>query len=90
MLPRWFADVRLCKMICYYASLAQLAEHALRNRMVVSSISTGGFLCRPWALLGVQGHNCREPGRTLARLVGSEQQADDHIAVLILAVGEGA
>ena len=32
-----------------YASLAQLAEHALRKRMVVGSIPTGGFLAaRDW------------------------------------------
>ena len=28
-----------------HASLAQLAEHALRKRMVVGSIPTGGFFC---------------------------------------------
>ena len=28
-----------------YASLAQLVEHALRKRMVVGSIPTGGFSC---------------------------------------------
>ena len=28
----------------YNASIAQLAEHALRKRMVVGSIPTGGFI----------------------------------------------
>ncbi len=42
------------------ASIAQLAEHALRKRMVVGSIPTGGY----WPVVGPPGAQMRlAPGR---------------------------
>ena len=51
-----------------HASLAQLVEHALRKRMVVGSIPTGGYLwinCASFCYFGEQ--RAREcPGRQVA------------------------
>jgi hypothetical protein len=41
-----FAQYILTFKIACNASLAQLAEHALRKRMVVGSIPTGGLVSR--------------------------------------------
>ena len=43
------------------ASLAQLVEHALRKRMVVGSIPTGGFFA-----VGGHAHVCSEAGKDSA------------------------
>ena len=35
-------------IVIHTASIAQLAEHALRKRMVLGSIPSGGFLCEAY------------------------------------------
>ena len=60
LLPALCKGTKLKRSLAY-ASLAQLAEHALRKRMVVGSIPTGGFAVTSFCYLVVFRSEALEP-----------------------------